>query len=298
MVPMTATGPTAVSSHTSVPSGAPPVPLTVEVTATVGVEETVDMVALFASMGELARKRYFALDTREFSIAAEWERPLAYVWPDATDLVPLSMAPGAVSHPRGDINDADVRVVKRNGEHPVGYGMRWCEADYTRLAALVPWLGTHVGVPHEVREDTANVLVVEVSAEIGVEETIPLADLFNAMSAQDRRQFFDLNLSEAGMDSEWERPLAYLWPDADDLIPYTMVPGTVSHPRGVVEEADVRVSKRNGVRAVGHARGWTEDDYQVLAGHVAWLKRHAFEQEMNEHERARMPGPLDVPLFG
>lgn len=275
---------------------APP-PLTVEVSASVAVEETVDLIALLSRMGEREQRRYLTLDAHEFNITAEWERPLAYLWPDEDDLIPLAMAPGAVSHPRGNLDDSDVRVISRNGERPVGGESRWTEADYLLLASAVEWLAKHAGVEHQPRESTDGLLRVEVTATFGVEETLNPFDLFTAMTEREQKRYFALDLTEVGMSVEWERPLAYLWPDDDDLVPYTMVPGSVSHPSGMVDDAEVRVVKRHGTYCVGAARDWTEDDYRTLVESVPWLARHDREQTMNEHDRARLPGPDDVPLF-
>lgn len=275
---------------------APP-PLTIEVSASVAVEEAVDLIALFSRMGEREQKRYHALDAHKFSIAAEWERPLAYLWPDEDDLIPLTMAPGAVSHPRGNLDDSDVRVISRNGERPVGVESRWGEADYLLLAAAVEWLAVHAGVDYQPRESTDGLLRVEVTATFGVEETLNPFALFTAMTDREQERYFALDLTEVGMSVEWERPLAYLWPDDDDLVPHTMVPGSVSHPSGMVDNADVRVVKRFDTYCVGAARDWTDDDYRTLVENVPWLARHAREQTMSEHDRARLPGPDDVPLF-
>lgn len=283
---------------TANPRATTPAPLTIEVTASVSVEESVDLVVLFASMGEREQKRYFALDPHEFSIAAEWERPLAYLWPDDNDLVPLTMAPGTVSHPRGDLHDSDVRVISRDGERPVGTDSRWTEADYLLLATAVEWLGEHAGVDHESRETSEGLLKVEVTASFGVEEALDPFVLFNAMGETEQHRYLHLDLSEVGFDAEWERPLAYLWPDDNDLVPVAMVPGTVSHPHGMVDDVEVRVTKRFDTYAVGAARHWTEDDYSALVENVAWLRAHERRQQMSAEDRARLPGPGDVPLFG
>lgn len=280
-------------------------PLTVEVTVSVGVEETVDLVALFRRMDVRAQKRYFALDPAEYSIGAEWERPVAYLWPDEDDLLPLSLVPGNRSHPRGDINDSDVRVQHRDGERVYGRDARWTEQDYLRLASLVPWLAatTDNDTPANAttQSDAAPVdqaLTVEVTATFGVTETVDLCALFASMSQRERLRYFDLDLTEVGFDAEWERPMAYLWPDEDDLLPHTMIPGSGSPLRGHVEDSDMRVIKRHDKTHYGPESRWSEDDYLTLADHVPWLKQHILGETMSEHDRARMPGPNDVPLFG
>lgn len=281
------------------PQPTPPAPpLTVEVSASVAVEETVDLVALFASMGEREQRRYHALDPHEFSIAAEWERPLAYLWPDDEGLIPLTMAPGAVSHPHGDVHDSDVRVISRNGARPVGAESRWTEADYLLLASAVEWLAECADVDHQPRESTDGLLRVEVTASFGVEETLNPLALFNAMTEREQRRYFALDLTEVGMSVEWERPMSYLWPDDDDLVPYTMVPGHVSHPGGMVDHAEVCVRKRFDTHSVGQARHWTREDYDTLVAHVPWLRAHEQRMQMSDEDRARLPGPDDVPLFG
>lgn len=272
--------------------------LTVEINASVAVEETVDLIALFTSMGERERKRYFALDPHEFSIAAEWERPLAYLWPDDDDLIPLTMAPGAVSHPNGNLDDSGVRVISRNGTRPIGSESRWTEDDYLILASAVDWLAEHAEVDYQPRESADGLLRVEVTASFGVEETLDPMALFNAMTEREQERYFALDLAEVGMSVEWERPLAYLWPDDDDLVPYTMVPGQVSHPVGTVDDAEVCVRKRFDTYSVGATRHWTREDYDTLVANVAWLRTHEQHASMSEEDRARLPGPDDVPLFG
>jgi hypothetical protein len=292
-------------SQTATPAPPKTVPLTVEVSTSVNVEETVDLVALFSRMDERAQKRYFALDPHEYSIAAEWERPLAYLWPDASDLIPLTLIHGSTTHPRGDINDSDVRVLRRNGEPVYGRDARWSEADYLRLASLVPWLAAHAGGPEQHRATPSEsgtpaeqTLTVEVTASYGVEQNVDLCALFAGMDLAARQRYFDLDVSEVGFEAEWERPLAYVWPDEDDLIPYSMVPSSASHPRGMVDDADIRVIKRGDKSFYGPEARWTEADYTLLAEHVPWLQQHLNGQSLSEHDRARLPGPNDVPLFG
>lgn len=287
--------------RTTMPTGSPP-PVTVEVTASVDVEETVDLVTLFAGMDERAQRHYLGLDLSEYGMSAEWERPLAYLWPDAEDLVPMSLITGANKPPFGDIQDSNVRVIKRNGERTSRDEREWTEDDYRDLSAQVHWLPlpTDKRAATEDRRDPIDgpvSLTVEVTATVGADQSVDVHALFNAMDTRTQARYFDLDIAELGMGGEFERPLAYLLPDDDDLIPYTMIPRSPSHPRGHVDDLDVRVVKRHDTLVFGEERRWTREDYLTLADNVPWLGRHVYEQQMSAADRARMPGPGDVPLF-
>ena len=117
-----------------------PASLTVQVTATIKVRQNVDLVALFATMDERDRQRYRNLDIADLGMESEWERPLAFVWPEEADVVPLTLAPGARSPVWGDIDDATVRVEQRDGEAVYGREAQWSRADFDALIARVPWL--------------------------------------------------------------------------------------------------------------------------------------------------------------
>ena len=142
-------------------------------------------------------------------------------------------------------------------------------------------------------------LTVEVTATVKVRQSVDIVALFQNMDERNQKWYRDLNIDELGMEAEWQRPLAFLWPEDDDMVPLHMVRGASTHPRGDIDDAAVRLSARGTTSVYGRDAEWTESDFETLTAQVPWL-RHFHEklnQPISEHDLARLPGPDDVPLF-
>lgn len=120
----------------------PATSLIVEVSATVKVRQSINMVDLFAQMNERDRERYRTFDPAEVGAEASWERPTAFLWPEDDDLIPFQMVSGAPGAVRGDIDDARIQLSKRGDEPVYGRDSDWSETDFETLIAKVPWLRT------------------------------------------------------------------------------------------------------------------------------------------------------------
>lgn len=145
----------------------------------------------------------------------------------------------------------------------------------------------------------APTLVIEVTAKITAAQRVDLIALFDGFGDREKKQYAALNLSEWGMDAEWERPLAFIWPD-EDVMPLTLVPGARTGVGGDVPDVEARLEARNGQGVWGREAEWSVDDFATLRTHVGWLDEWHTKREMGSLSRedaARLPGPDDVPLF-
>lgn len=143
-------------------------------------------------------------------------------------------------------------------------------------------------------------LSIEVSATVQVTQTVDLVKTFTGLSETAKQRYLSMDYTEVGFEAEWERPMAFLWPDEHDLVPISMCPGD-GFANGDVNDASMRLSSRNGTRLWGKDAQWTEADFNLLVSHVPWMQSHyerlAALTAMTAEDRDRVPGPDDVPLF-
>lgn len=143
-------------------------------------------------------------------------------------------------------------------------------------------------------------LTVEVTATVKSRQKVDVVALFANLSERDQQRYRTMDIAELGMEHEWERPLAYLWPD-DDVLPMNMIPGHGG--RGLwsdIDESDIRVTARGEVTVFGRENRWTEDDFNLLKEEVGWLRTfHAVKDnpDATPEDLSRIPGPADVPIF-
>jgi hypothetical protein len=115
----------------------------------------------------------------------------------------------------------------------------------------------------------------------------------------EQQAYWTTDLTEWGYDQEWERPLAVLlaWDQPDVSFGLGGVECLYDDTIDI-EVSDVRVKVRNHVEvphsADRNARRWTEADFRLLGGLLPWL---APEEPLSPEDLARLPGPLDSPLF-
>lgn len=142
-------------------------------------------------------------------------------------------------------------------------------------------------------------LTLEVVATIKARQRVDIVGLFSAMDLRQQQRYRSINVSDLGFEHEWERPLAFLWPEERDLVPDMMVTGSHSPVEGDIEDARMSLIKRGPEYVTGKAREWTEADFETLTAQVPWV-RH-FHDKLgtpdSQHDLDRLPGPNDVPLF-
>lgn len=143
-------------------------------------------------------------------------------------------------------------------------------------------------------------LSLEVSATVQVTQTVDVVKTFTTLSDTEKQRYLSMDYTELGFEAEWERPMAFLWPDEHDVIPISMCPGD-GFANGDINDASMRLNKRNGTRVWGGEAHWTEADFDLLVAHVPWMKSHydriAALTTMTAEDRERLPGPDDVPMF-
>lgn len=146
---------------------------------------------------------------------------------------------------------------------------------------------------------TAAALHLEVSVHVVARQRVNLVEFFQAMDPREQDRYKALDIHHLGMEADWEWPLAYLWPDEHDVVPLSLVPRAQSHVSGDISDAALRLSARGGEMVFGRDAEWTEDDFETLKSHVPWLAafHDTLTTPLTAEERARIPGPDDVPLF-
>ena len=149
-------------------------------------------------------------------------------------------------------------------------------------------------------------LEVEVSVEVRAEARVDIIRYFTMLGEHGRKAYVSDELDNDEYES-WERPLLFLTSgiDADCLTVVPHRPFAGRHePQPVREQVDVddqrtAVTVREG--RVAYRRDWSEEDFETLRAAVPWLDwAHAkLDEERDEEDLAREPGPLDTPLeFG
>lgn len=146
----------------------------------------------------------------------------------------------------------------------------------------------------------APAMVVEVTMTVKVAQTIDMVKTFTDLNEADQQRYVTMGIAELGFEFEYERPMAFLWPDEDDLIPFTMCPGD-GFPNGDISDSDMRLNTRAGERVWGKDARWTEADFDTLVAAVPWMNAHYTRLRalaaMSDDDVARLPGPDDVALF-
>lgn len=142
-------------------------------------------------------------------------------------------------------------------------------------------------------------VMVEVVATVQMRQQIDLVTFFRSLPPAAQVRYRNLDISEAGMDAEWERPLAYLWPDESDVVPLELVPGASTSTRGQITDAQIRVQSRAEGLVDGRQCEWTEEDFRALLAQVPWMSRvhEAISGLISDEALARITGPDDIPLF-
>lgn len=140
-------------------------------------------------------------------------------------------------------------------------------------------------------------LLVRVQQVLTVTTEIDVAGWFAGFTATQRAAYWatDVASPETGGEcAAWERPYAYLTGHAAEATD-VLEPMLGDCALATVDETgyEDRVSWRGGEPA-GLNRYWTEADYDTLVAQVPWL---APEAELTAAELARVPGPLDTPLW-
>ena len=155
---------------------------------------------------------------------------------------------------------------------------------------------------------TPPALEVEIEVSIKAEVKIDVVTYFNGLPASAQEsyktiEFDDPEIANLDYSEEWERPMAFLFPQ-DVGGPISVLP---SYGTGImrewVEEDDssISVRARSGEHEYGRASEWTEADFETLRAGVPWLD--AWHHEQGNHgavdpaDLARTPGPLDDPLL-
>lgn len=142
-------------------------------------------------------------------------------------------------------------------------------------------------------------LTVEVVATIKARQRVNIVALFTGLSPHEQARYRNLVVTDLGFEHEWERPLAFLWPEERDLVPTQMVAGSHSPVDGDIEDAHLSLVKRGNVVTTGKDREWTEADFETLTAQVPWLRN--FHEKLNtptsQYDLDRIPGPDDIPMF-
>lgn len=138
-------------------------------------------------------------------------------------------------------------------------------------------------------------LSLEVTATIRVRQTVDLVAVFAGLHAVDQQHYQSLDLAEVGFEEEWERPLAFLWPEDDDVVPFNLSRSVNAPVWGDIQECEVRLRQRGETRHYGREAAWSEADFDMLVAQVPWMA--AFHRPVSEDDLSHLPGPDDVPLF-
>lgn len=149
------------------------------------------------------------------------------------------------------------------------------------------------------RKPLPPVLAIEVSYGLaGCWRTFDLVKFFEGIEQVEHAAYWTLDLTEWGYFEEWERPLAYLLEcDRPDITFGIGGEACLRDNTFDVEVDRVSVKARNKVDVPygeRDARKWTESDLALLADHVPWVSR---TKPPSPEDLARIPGPLDSPLF-
>lgn len=141
-------------------------------------------------------------------------------------------------------------------------------------------------------------LIVEIKATVTARQQFDLVEFYASLNDRAQEQYKRLNIGSLGFEHEWERPIAFLWPDDTDMVPVTLAIGADAPVWGDVD-AEIRTRARSGKLAYGHSEtDWVEDDFIALAAEVPWLRFfHTIRETGSCEDEARLPGPNDVPMF-
>lgn len=138
-------------------------------------------------------------------------------------------------------------------------------------------------------------ITVEVTTEIRVRVTLDVVEFFAKLSEREQKDYAGIDIHELGMEAEWERPLAYLWPTED------RVEASAFAYRGRewidFDDGDIRVRSRGEHSFYGKDTRWTEDDFAALCAAVPWLAAVHVVDGLSPEDAARVPGPNDPPMF-
>jgi hypothetical protein len=120
---------------------------------------------------------------------------------------------------------------------------------------------------------TSPALVVRSEVQVNVRTTVDLVAWFAGFDPAARAAYWAVDLGGL-LDSTWERPTAYLDYVVTDAAEEVMVPVCAAFSGRTTVDADAGgacVQQRDGSRASGPARTWTEDDFETLVSAVPWL---------------------------
>lgn len=289
------------------PSGVAPIETSVKFE--VHAEERIDLVAYYRAMLPVDRASYVAARDSDGEAYEPWEWPATYpttldVGVDTSTLLrdlglPDDLPDDLRSHVRVDTDVEEVTIARalttpdprRPGRSTVAH-RGWTEADFAELVHLVPWLGTtrpdHPDTPDTpvtVAEEALATGQVEVRIDwdVRVDVVFDAVDLFTSWNEASRLGYWGVDLT--GYE-QWERPVQVITRHEP------AVEGVTG--RGVTVFVDVDATVRYPGRVTGRPE-WSEADTKVLTARVAWMQAEA---RPTPEDLARIPGPLDLPLFG
>lgn len=111
---------------------------TIRVTRTVRVHTTFDVVAFFAALTPVQRRRYENIDLYEYGFEDEYQRPAAYLMAHVVDNSETHVD-DQHAQTRSDEADLDFRVLT-SGTDRTAEPWEWHQSDFDALAVEVPWL--------------------------------------------------------------------------------------------------------------------------------------------------------------
>lgn len=140
-------------------------------------------------------------------------------------------------------------------------------------------------------------LTVRIERRIVAETEVDVVGFFADLDPEGQAAYHALDLSEGGF-ADYERPMVYLT---------TTLEVDIWGPEGhrflsTIDDGDVqdRISYRSGTIATGQQIWWLPADYDALLDAVPWMRPQpaaAADEHGDPAALARIPGPLDSPLF-
>jgi len=156
----------------------------------------------------------------------------------------------------------------------------------------------------------APILQVEIAFEVLARASVDLVTYFRDLREQGRKEYAEFTRSDEDEDGyeDWERPMSFLTRAGDEEFDgISLVPHRVFSQQGMpqpirenveVDRQEFRVRTRDGKSA--YSSDWSEEDFDALRAHVPWLDKfhQTLNDEVDEEDLARTPGPNDTPLEG
>lgn len=289
----------------------------VDLSASIDVEITVDMISFFQQMPFTEREAYIEFDMG--SGYEDFEKP--EVW-----LSRITEETG-VWHGLDRFDGFTESSQSLDFDPRLRSSRSWSEDSYEKLVAEVPWLRENDSLldpadaaPVKRRMTLASIerapVVLVQEFRVHSQVNVDIVGWLDQLPETQRADILSLpNDDDYCADAYFRRPLDYLTDYFSESLHVDVSVDSSPFVHTWVDEHDVEaaVQYRNGATTSGNNRWWNEDDFEVLSAAMPWL-RDIYAATLAaddidsdhpdyallvdyQHRLERLPGPSDIPLF-